>query len=199
MSSNKVNQGTGKNFASWWTQQNNGLGPWELAAGEAWGRGPDEHRSNWVRPRRNFFPRWRTDGELAHYLLLGLQTAVSLQSHCPSWRSLLWRSHSWVYPSANFFSEQFHQKWRQISLRHFFMVCYVIQAGACFGWARGRKEPLSGKGQGGSGADNQWGCFHPGISARVRFLPRWAEGEWNAFPWPILHPFQRILRIWGWL
>lgn len=54
---------------------------------------------------------------------------LSVCNHCTSWRSLLWRSHSWVYPSANLFSEQFHQKWRQISLRHFFMVCYVCNPG----------------------------------------------------------------------
>lgn len=43
MSSNKVNQGSGKNFVSWWTQQNNEFGPsvigWRGRPG-SWG--PDE-------------------------------------------------------------------------------------------------------------------------------------------------------------
>lgn len=43
MSSNKVNQGSGKNFVSWWTQQNNELGPSVIGwRGRPGRRGPDE-------------------------------------------------------------------------------------------------------------------------------------------------------------
>lgn len=43
MSSNKVNQGSGKNFVSWWTQQNNEPGPSVIGwRGRAGSRSPDE-------------------------------------------------------------------------------------------------------------------------------------------------------------
>lgn len=43
MSSNKVNQGSGKNFISWWTQQNNEFGPSVTGRrGRPGSWGPDE-------------------------------------------------------------------------------------------------------------------------------------------------------------
>lgn len=61
------------------------------------------------------------------------------------------------------------------------------------GWGESRKEPFSRSSKGEKGElTNQWGWFHPGISARVRVLTCWEEGEWKPFLWFILpHPLQK--------
>jgi len=58
MSFKKINQGSGKNFVSWWTQQKNELGPPVIGQRRRPGAGALINRwSSRVRPGRNFFPR----------------------------------------------------------------------------------------------------------------------------------------------
>lgn len=82
MSSNKANQGSGKNFVSWWTQQNNELGPSnnELIghSRRPGGWGPDELLVN-LGVATTFHGDAITV-ELRHHMLLGLQAAVNLPS-----------------------------------------------------------------------------------------------------------------------
>ena len=68
MSFKKINQGSGKNFVSWWTRQKNELGPPVIGQREAWSRGATSFRGDAIMVA------------IGRYLLLGLQTDVSLRS-----------------------------------------------------------------------------------------------------------------------